>query len=83
MQLQLCLLPDAIAELFAQVTHSGKVTLADQYGLLAAVFDESLSEEERFSIDRLLRAAAKGSLLVVNDLSAVSASETSVNLYSL
>jgi hypothetical protein len=71
MQLQLCLLPHAIAELFAQATYSGKVTLADQYGLLAAIVDESLSEEERFSIDRLLRSAAKGSLVVVDDLSAV------------
>lgn len=69
---QLCLLPSAIAELFAQVTHSGSLTLADRYGLLAAMLSDSLSDEERLSIDRLLRSVYRGTVVMVDELSAVS-----------
>lgn len=65
------LLPDALAELFADVTTSGRVTLADRYGLMAALLDESLDEEARYSIDRLLRAVYRGRVQIVNELSVV------------
>jgi hypothetical protein len=65
------LLPTALSDLFAQATTSGRITLADRYGLLAAMFDESLSDEERFSIDRLLRSVCRGRVKIVDELSVV------------
>lgn len=64
------LIPGAIADLFAQVSCSGKITLADRYGLMAAMLEDSLTEEERESIDRLLRSLSKGRMQIVNELSA-------------
>jgi hypothetical protein len=64
------LLPGAIAELFAQVSDSGVITLADRYGLMAAMFDETLTEEERRAVDRLLRSICRGYLKAVDELSA-------------
>ncbi len=63
------LLPSAISELFAQVSRTGKLTLADRYGLMAAILAESLNEDERRSIDRLLRAIRRGRIVVVDELS--------------
>ena len=70
MKVPLRLLPFAIAELYAQVSHSGKITLADRYGLMAAVLEEGLDEDERDSIDRLLRGVRRGRLQVVDEISA-------------
>jgi len=63
------LLPSAIVEMFAQVTNTGKLTLADRYGLLAALLDDSITEEERQMIDRLLYALRKGRIQIVNEIS--------------
>ncbi len=71
MQAPICLIQNAIAEMCAQVTSSGCLTLADRYGLMAAIFDETLTEEERCSIDRLLRAVRRGRLKIVSELSAL------------
>jgi hypothetical protein len=65
------LIPGAIAELFAQVSRSGRLTLADRYGLMAALCEESLNEDERRAIDRLLRAALRGHLQISTELSAM------------
>ena len=65
------LLPSALGDLFAQANKSGYITLADRYGLMAAIFDESLSEDEKRSIDRLLRAIRKGRIKIVDEISAV------------
>lgn len=65
------LLPSAIADLTAQVAESRRITLADRYGLLAAVFSESLKQEEREAIDRLLRAVCRGRFIIVDEISAV------------
>jgi len=65
------LIPGAIAELFVQVSTSGVLTLADRYGLMAAILTDDLSEEERRAIDRLLRAAYRGILRPSDELSAV------------
>lgn len=69
--MQLQLLPNALSELFAQVSNSGCITLADRYGLMAALLDDSLEEEEIRAIDRLIRAFNKGRLVVVNEISAL------------
>ena len=65
------LLEFAIAELFVQVSLSGQITLADRYGLQAALLKDSLSEEERFAIDRLLYAISRGRVKIVNEISAI------------
>ena len=65
------LLPGAIADLFAQSSSSSKITLADRYGLLAALLEDSLTEEERASIDRILYALHRGRIKVVSEISAL------------
>ena len=65
------LIPGAIAELFAQVSSSGEITLADRYGLMAAIFEEALSDDERCAVDRLLKAVCRGRLQPVDKLSVV------------
>ncbi len=64
-------LPGAASELFAQVSQTGKLTLADRYGLLAILLDEASSEEERQMLDRLLYALRKGRVQVINELSSL------------
>ncbi|MEB3830527.1 hypothetical protein [Phormidium sp. CCY1219] len=71
MKLQLQLLPNAIAELMAQVSATRQITLADRYGLMAAILADSLEEDERFSIDRLLRSVRRGRLKIVDELSSL------------
>lgn len=65
------LLPGAVSDLFAQVSRSQSLSLADRYGLMAAILDDSLTDEERKSIDRLLHSAKRGRTKVVNDLSSI------------
>ncbi len=67
----LTLLPGAISELFAQATATGKLTWADRYGLLAAILSDSLSDEERSAIDRLLRAVKNKRIAIQDEISAL------------
>jgi hypothetical protein len=62
-------LPCAISELFAQVTASGKITLADRYGILAVLLHEPMNEDDQYCIDRLLYALRKGRLQMTHELS--------------
>ena len=57
--------------MFAQISNSGVITLADRYGLLAALTIEmdGINHEERSSIDRILRAVCRGRIQIVDDLS--------------
>lgn len=71
MSSQIQLLNSALAELFVQASNTGRLTLADRYGLMAALLDESLSDDERFSIDRLLHAITRGRISVVNEISMI------------
>lgn len=70
--IQVNLLPGAINELMVSVSDRRSITEADRYGLMAAILDESLCEEERRSIDRLLRSILRGRVQVVTDLSVIS-----------
>ena len=70
MQHQVRLIPGALSDLYAQATSSGEITLADQYGLMAALLEESLTSEERASLNRLLHGIRRGRLKVVNEISA-------------
>lgn len=72
MQAPIYLIQSALSELFAQANTTGRLTLADRYGLMAAMFDDSLSDEERSSLNRLIRAVCRGRIQVVDELSAVS-----------
>lgn len=65
------LIPGAVSEILASVTDTGTLTLADRYGLMAAVLDDSLDEQDRHSLNRLLRSVLKGKVKIVNDLSAI------------
>lgn len=67
---QVRLLPGAISELFAQASYSGQITLADRYGLMAAMLEEAIAEEERAAIDRILHAFYRGRMKVVSEISA-------------
>lgn len=67
--MSLQLLPTALSELFVQVMTTRKITLADRYGIQAALCDETLSEEEVHVINRLLYALRKGQIQVVDELS--------------
>ena len=65
------LLPSAISELFFQVSRSGQIAHADRYGLMAAVMNENLAEEERSAVDRLLYAISRGRVQLSDELSAM------------
>ena len=65
------LIPGAISEILASVTDTGSLTLADRYGLMAAVLDDSLDDQDRHSINRLLRSVLKGRVKIVNELSVI------------
>jgi len=72
MSVQLRLLPGAISDLFAESSNSNQITLADRYGLLAALLEESITEEERASIDRMLYSLHRRRIRVVSEISAMS-----------
>ncbi len=46
------------------VAKSGYLTESDRYGLMAAVLDDTLCEEERRAVNRLLRFVVKGRVLL-------------------
>jgi hypothetical protein len=77
MSVQLRLLPGAISDLFAQTSSSKKITLADRYGLLAALLEDSITEEERASIDRVLYSLYRRRMQVVSEISALSSPSSS------
>ncbi|MCL2933670.1 MAG: hypothetical protein MGG11_15900 [Trichodesmium sp. MAG_R03] len=62
--LQINLLPGAINEIMASVANSSHLTKLDCYGLMAAILDESITEEERCCVDRLLRFVIRGKIKV-------------------
>lgn len=72
MSVQLRLLPGAISDLFAESSNSNQITLADQYGLLAALLEDEITEEERASIDRMLYSLHRRRMRVVSEISAMS-----------
>jgi hypothetical protein len=62
-------LPGAISEIVASSADNGILTLADRYGLMAAILDEFLEEEEEEALNRLLRRVVKGRIQVVDQIS--------------
>ncbi|MGK7926285.1 MAG: hypothetical protein AB4290_13755 [Spirulina sp.] len=56
------LLPGAISEIVASVADTGVLTLGDRYGLMAATLKEDLDEDERLTVDRILRSVKRGKI---------------------
>lgn len=54
------LIPGAISAILADVAETHTLTLGDRFGLMAAVMDEHLTEDERRAINRLIRAVQRG-----------------------
>jgi hypothetical protein len=54
------LLPGAVGEILAGTVDTGYISLSDRYGLMAAILDESLEEEETQAINRLLHFIKRG-----------------------
>ncbi|NJK73015.1 MAG: hypothetical protein HC849_16980 [Oscillatoriales cyanobacterium RU_3_3] len=63
----------AVAELFYQVSHSGNMTLTQSRGLMGALCESALSEEDRDAVHRLLHAIRRG-WVRISDESPISAS---------
>lgn len=63
------LIPGAINDLIATVNDTHCITKADRYGMMAAILDEATTDEERGSLDRLLRSFVKGRVRVCDELS--------------
>ncbi|MGB3693373.1 MAG: hypothetical protein WBG70_15530 [Spirulinaceae cyanobacterium] len=63
------LIPGSISEILVSANETGTITLADRYGLMAAALDDSLEEDERRSVNRLLRAIMRGKIKVSQELS--------------
>lgn len=64
---QACTLPSASLELFAEIIQKGQITAADHYRLSRALSNNSLDEEEKDSINRLLYSVRRGLLQLVED----------------
>ncbi|MBP0019704.1 MAG: hypothetical protein J7647_19395 [Cyanobacteria bacterium SBLK] len=60
--LTLQLIPGALSEIFATVCDTGILTLGDRYGLMAAILDENLGDNERRAVNRILRAVRRGKI---------------------
>lgn len=67
---QLQLLPGALFEILASASETGVLTIADRYGLMAAILNELLNEEEVRAVNRLLRAVLKGRVKITAEISA-------------
>lgn len=66
MQAQALQADPAIAELFYHVCQSGKLTRTDRYGLMFALLECGLSEEDRAAIDRLIHATRRGWVTILD-----------------
>lgn len=64
-------IPGAVSEIFVQVTQSGELALADRYGIMAAIVNGHLNEEEEAAINRLIHAVRRGRLHLANKLSTI------------
>lgn len=64
MMYDLQLLPGAISAILADVADSHRLTLNDRFGLMAAILDENLDEEEQRAVNRLLRSVQRGRVAI-------------------
>jgi hypothetical protein len=66
---QLELIPGAISEMLVSTSTTKVLTLADRYGLQAAIMNEFIGDEELRAINRLIRYIIKGRIQVVDQIS--------------
>jgi len=59
------LLPGAITDILVDVAKTNRLTLGDRYGLLAAVLNDDLPDEERRAVNRILWAVRRGQIQVM------------------
>jgi hypothetical protein len=64
------LFSNGLSELFAQASNCGYLTRFDRYGLMMALLESHLSDEEQAAIDRLLYAVCRGYIRLIEDGSA-------------
>ncbi len=62
--LQIELIPGAISEMLASTSKTKVLTLSDRYGLMAAMMNEFLVEEELQALNRMLRYIINGRIQV-------------------
>lgn len=60
------LIPGSIAAILAEVSDTKCLTKADRYGLMAAIFDERLPEEERQAVNRVLYSVLRGRIEIID-----------------
>lgn len=53
-----------ISEIFYQIWQTGQITSRHRWGLMSALMQDSLSQDERDAIDRLLHAVRRGWLQI-------------------
>jgi len=63
------LIPGALSEILVSTSDTKELTVADRYGLMAAILDEFLGEEEQRAINRILRSVLRGRVKIVDRLS--------------
>jgi hypothetical protein len=66
---QIELIPGAISEMLVSTSQTKVLTVADRYGLMAALLNEFLLEEELQALNRMIRYIVTGRIQVVNQLS--------------
>ncbi|MDY6940468.1 MAG: hypothetical protein SWY16_22775 [Cyanobacteriota bacterium] len=71
MKSSVALLPGAVSEILVSARMTGAITVADRYGLMAAILEESLHEDDERSINRLLRAILRGKIKLADDISSI------------
>lgn len=59
---------NGLSDLFAQVSSCGYLTRVDRYGLMLALLNAPLSEEEQAAIDRLFYAVNRGRIRLVDEI---------------
>ncbi|NER37815.1 MAG: hypothetical protein F6J93_28300 [Oscillatoria sp. SIO1A7] len=64
MRLSALLPQNSVAEVFGQVWKSGGMSAADRECLMSAFLEESLSEEDYATIDRMIHAVRRGWLQI-------------------
>jgi hypothetical protein len=63
------LIPGAISEMIVSTSTTKTLTLADRYGLMAAIIDEFIVEDELRALNRILRYIIKGRIQIVDQIS--------------
>ncbi len=66
---QVKILPGAVNEIIYNVVKTQKISKADRYGIMVALLDESISNEDQNAINRLVRLIVRGKVQIIDELS--------------